>query len=161
MEKMYQFNWKNLRLFMRNADITPSEKCVLVNLMLYAGKDGIAFPSQNTLGKDMGFSERQVRNCLVSLKNKGFIKWEKRGYSKSNQYSISKELYFLVEEKVRQSVSYHSRTSLPKQPGIQLPAKDIREKNHIKKGGKPPCGDCTNGWVFGNESTARQCICQQ
>ena len=43
-------------------------------LARYAGKDGAAFPSQETLAKEIGINTRQCRNVLKSLEKEGFIK---------------------------------------------------------------------------------------
>ncbi len=125
-------NFFKLRELIRSQDLTPLEKCVIVDLILYAGVDKEAFPSENTLGKDFNRSDRQIRNCLTKLKQSGWIKnWSKRGFSKSNLYSINEEIYFRNDNPIRKQVSSQSGNTLPVQSGNEFPPKVNQESNQL------------------------------
>ena len=122
-----------LREFMRNPSLSFGEKCVFIDLILYAGVDGEAFPSQETLAEDMGRTSRHIRNILKSLKSKNWIDWEKQGYSQSNRYYINEELYFLNDVNDRKSTSSDSGTAFPLQTRTPFPANEYQERNQLKE----------------------------
>lgn len=125
-------NFFKLRELIRSQDLTPLEKCVAVDLILYAGVDKEAFPSENTLGKDFNRTDRQIRNCLTKLKQSGWIKsWAKRGFSKSNLYSINEEIYFRNDYPIRKPVSAHIGSTVPVQSGNEFPPKVSQESNQL------------------------------
>ncbi len=125
-------NFSKLRELVRSKSLTPLEKCVVVDLILYAGVDKEAFPSENTLGKDFSRSDRQIRNCLAKLKQSGWIKsWTKRGFSKSNLYSINEEIYFRNDNPIRKPDSSQSGSTLPVQSGNEFPPKVSQESNQL------------------------------
>src|SRR3990167_9582232 len=99
---------KTLRNPMRDSTISSLEKSILVDLLLYAGVDGEAYPSQKTLADNHGCTDRQVRRALAELHKKGWITgWKKRGFSKSNKYSFNVDIYVLNEDSVRTFMSSH------------------------------------------------------
>lgn len=91
----YKIRFEKLRDVIRDSSITPMEKCVLMDLLLYAGTSGDAFPSEDTLGKDLGCSSRHIRNCIKKLKSIGLIDYGRLRYGGPNSYFFSAELYFL------------------------------------------------------------------
>src|SRR5262249_39660561 len=52
---------------------TPAEFAVLVTLANFADKNGIAYPSQQTIGRRVGLQLRHVRNVTQALEAKGLI----------------------------------------------------------------------------------------
>lgn len=120
-----------LRGIFRTPSISPLQKCILSDLSFYAGIDGEAFPSQQTLANNQGCSTRQVRNCLVELKRLGIISWKKRGYSKSNRYAFNKELYFRNRDRNRKFTSAHSGQPVPLQTGNPVPPNVSQERNQL------------------------------
>jgi hypothetical protein len=50
-------------------------KLLYGRLKLYAGKDGRAYPKHDTLGAELGLSNRQVRYVLMELRAGGWIDW--------------------------------------------------------------------------------------
>lgn len=160
---------------MRNPNITPLEKCVLIDLLLYAGVDGEAFPSEKTLGRDSNRTDRHIRTIINSLKNKGLlIGWQRRGYSKSNQYILNPELYFRNESSYRKPTSVHLGNMLPLQSGNPLPPNIRQENNQLKnsyvskgfiRANPPfkPChkNGCNNGYIFHTDrQTYSLCECK-
>lgn len=110
----------------RNPHITPIAKTVLMDLLFYAGKSKKAFPSQKTLAKNHGFSDRYIRSVLDELKSNGLILgWKRRGYSLSNLYRLNPELYFQTE---RKSSSHENGSTIPFHSGTPNPSKDIQER---------------------------------
>jgi hypothetical protein len=53
--------------------LTPTAKLMWARLAQYAGKDGGCFPSQSRLARDLGISDRHVRNVLAELVKEGFL----------------------------------------------------------------------------------------
>ena len=54
--------------------ISSTAKMCWGRLKQYAGKDGAAFPSQETLAEEIGISKRQCVNVLNVLEKQGFIR---------------------------------------------------------------------------------------
>ncbi len=128
----YKINFAKLRDFIRNPTITSTEKCVLLDLILYAGVDGIAFPSETKIGQDFNIGDRQVRNIITRLKKVGaVVGWKRRGYSGSNSYTINPELYFRNDISYRKSTSSHSGTVIPLHSGNILPPKVSHEISQL------------------------------
>lgn len=72
-------------------DVQPTgAKFVLVTLANYANADGYCYPSQITLARDTGQSERAVRNHLDALEASGYLLRERRhaksGHRKSDGF---------------------------------------------------------------------------
>lgn len=118
--------------FIRKPDLEPIEKCLFLDLIFYAGTDGNAFPSEESLGKDLGFTARHIRTQLTKLERKGLIISKKRrGYLKSNSYSLNEELYFRNDNNDRNSSSSHLGTPLPVDKGNTVPPKVNNESNQL------------------------------
>lgn len=57
-----------------DAEISPMEKCTLMALLLHIHPvTGLCYPSQATLAKEVGCSERQIRRTLKKLKSKCLV----------------------------------------------------------------------------------------
>lgn len=128
----YSINFAKFREIIRNPFLTPLEKAILTDLLLYAGVDGEAYPSEIQLGRNHNRSDRHIRTILKSLKKNGLLTgWKQRGFSKSNKYLINSELYFRNDVPIEKPVSVHSRTALPVQSGSPLPPKVSQESNQL------------------------------
>lgn len=130
----YKINYPALRNFVRNPAIIPSAKSVFINILLYAGLDGIIFPSQATLGKDFGLEPRQIRNLLIILRKFNVIRWKRGGYGRSNHYSISEEIYCLNDKQDGNYVSSNIGIQLPSQGGNTIPPNIVSKKSHSISG---------------------------
>jgi hypothetical protein len=53
-----------LRIFWRTPEITILEKCVIMDLFLYAGVNGQAFPGEIQIGNDLNRSDKQIRTII-------------------------------------------------------------------------------------------------
>lgn len=68
------------------------EKMVYLLLQSYAGRDGLAFPSHQTLADAVPCGKTTVKNCLQTLVEKGWIekveRFDRHGGQTSNGYRI-------------------------------------------------------------------------
>lgn len=160
-----KINFQKLREIMRDARLKPLEKCVFVDLLLYAGTNRDAYPSEKTLAEDFNVSDRHIRNVLNQLKNKGLLDWKRRGFSRSNKYDLIREIYFLNDENSKNQlgnhVSFYRGKPFPLQTRTSFPPNVSQERNQLKKVICENCqkNDCLNGWIFINNN-ARRCQCQ-
>lgn len=141
MESKYskgRINLAKLRDVNRDPSLIPSAKCLLVDLLFYAGIDGNAFPSQETLAKNLGFkSSRSVRDLLGLLRKRGLVAgWKRRGYSKSNSYSFNPELYILNRGSDRKYSSSLLGTTIPLYQGNTLPPKEVIKESQLNNTNK-------------------------
>lgn len=63
--------------------------CVLLR---YCGKDEWCYPSQKTLAKDLGCSDRHVRDLIKELEMQGLVYKKRKGYNRANNYKVAKSL---------------------------------------------------------------------
>lgn len=131
IQHQYRINFEGLRRFIRNPNISPSAKTLLVNILLYAGIDGVSFPSQEKLSKDLNLSSRHIRSLTRELKSSKLLRWRKGGYGKSNQYTVSEELYFRIDNPSRKSISVNPGSQIPLQNGNPLPTNISQEGNPL------------------------------
>ncbi len=97
----YKISFEGLREVLRDNNISPTARLLLMNLLLYAGLDGRCFPSRSTLAKDIGVSTRQIGNLLKELKDNRLIGWKKAGkHPQHNSYYFTGLLYELGQLRV-------------------------------------------------------------
>jgi biotin operon repressor len=60
----------------------------LVALKSYGYGENLAFPSQRRVANDLGVSRETINRHVKKLKDIGYLKTRRRGYSKSNEYII-------------------------------------------------------------------------
>src|ERR1700728_1046705 len=78
----YLPNW-----MMRRKEMSPGHKLCYARLTQYAGRNGIAFPKQETLAHELGVSVRQARRYLEELEsNFNLLESVQRGKRTSNEY---------------------------------------------------------------------------
>lgn len=70
------------------ADLTCVQKLVLINLAHRAGADGVAYPAQETIARDVGSSLSTIKRAMKALKNKKLIATKKR-YCKTDLVTIN------------------------------------------------------------------------
>jgi biotin operon repressor len=61
-------------------------------MLRYCGNNEWCFPSQKTLAKDMGCSDRYVRELIKELESQGLIFKKRKGYNRANNYKVAKSL---------------------------------------------------------------------
>lgn len=65
---------QDLKIFMRQAEVTMLEKAVWCLILTWANKDGSnAYPTQETLHEISGLSESTIKRSIASLKKKGYL----------------------------------------------------------------------------------------
>ena len=114
-------NFRKLAEVVRNNRLKPTQKILFVNILLYAGVSGDAFPSQQQLADDLGQTPRNIRYCLDMLYAAGLIRKKRRGFTKSNLYPINEEIYFHKDNSDRNTSSSHLGNNLPHKSGNNLP----------------------------------------
>ena len=68
--------------------VTAGQKRLYERLVRFAGKDGRCFPSQDTLARELGRSDRQVRKDLASLESFKLLRHTWRDGRRNNNYEF-------------------------------------------------------------------------
>ena len=105
--------------------------CVLKK---YCGKKDFCFPSEKTLARIMGYSERYIRKFIKELVVVGIIFIKRKGFNRPNTYKVSKDLIRNIDSSMdRKTESYHIGTPVPLYTGTIIPPKStyIKEKDKI------------------------------
>lgn len=100
--------------------------CVLLR---HCGKDDHCYPGQETLGRELGYTDRQIRNLLNNLLKTGLITKKRTGYNKSNTYHVARTL-----ARERKGGSYQLGSSIPLHTGNQIPPNNTYRKGKGNKG---------------------------
>ena len=66
-------------------ELSPGAKLVYARLVRYGRSTGIAYPRQETLGRELGLSRRQVVDYLRTLKDVGLIESRRVGQGRPNE----------------------------------------------------------------------------
>ena len=66
--------------------VSPGAKIAYGRLVRYAGEDGACHPRQETLAREIGVSDRQVRSYLQELTGHQFLKVIRKGLRAPNEY---------------------------------------------------------------------------
>ena len=75
---------------LRDNSVNTQARFVYFLLMSRVFQKDFAYPGQDTLGKEMGISGRQIRNLLKELIEGGWVEVERRGQGKTNIYFLKK-----------------------------------------------------------------------
>lgn len=113
--------------------ISPQARLLLCILIMHCGLDGSCFPSQNTLGKELGYSDRYIRILLNRLINTQTIRRIRSGYNQTNTYWVPEKL---LVERDRNSCSPPSGRAIPAHKGSPLPTKSTYLKVKDKSSSK-------------------------
>lgn len=134
-------------LVVRKASISRSAKLIFIDLLLYAGTDGSAFPSHQTLANNAGLSKRRVNDLLQELKRANLVSWSMGSPGRSNRYKITPEIYFP-----------NAGTPVQSNRGSQLQPNVVNEWSKRKR--FKPCGigSCVNGYLT-NSDPVVPCQC--
>ncbi|CZR99320.1 hypothetical protein CDFC105_72926 [Clostridioides difficile] len=79
-------------------DLTIYEKMIYIVLARHSNEESFCFPSYKTISAKCGCSERQAKNVIKSLEEKGLIKKENRTRDNSNEKESN--IYFVLTAKV-------------------------------------------------------------
>lgn len=76
-------NW-----LMRIPGLSPGAKLCYARMAQFAGKDGRVYATEETLGKELGVSERQAARYIKELKGAGLIAVTRLRFGGPNHYSF-------------------------------------------------------------------------
>ena len=71
---------------LRRRDLSYGAKCLYGRLGLFAGKNGVCNPSHAVLAREIGCSDRRIRQLLTELRTRGLLLW--RRTQKSSFYRL-------------------------------------------------------------------------
>jgi hypothetical protein len=112
-------NW-----LMERTEISPGAKLAYGRLCQYAGKNGRAFPCQDTFATALGISDRQLRRYLAELEEHSLVSVLCRGLNRPNEYSFLDHQWISDDQSV-DSVSDPAWTDMSTQDRTDM--SDIRE----------------------------------
>jgi len=71
-----------------DTSISHSARSIYGAILSFAWNKKKVFPGQARLAEKTGYSERTVRRCLNELGEKKLISWKRRGFNKTNIYTL-------------------------------------------------------------------------
>ena len=131
-------------LILGESQLSIQARYLLCVLLRYCMAKTICWPSQKTLAKDLGCSERYVRNLLKELAEQELIDKDRIGWNRSNTYIVEKNLISIIDSSSNAQKIVASRNCIADQTGTQdpvykgntVPANNInvirKEKNKSK-----------------------------
>ena len=69
--------------------VSVGAKLTYAMLLKYAWQDDYCFPGQERLADDIGVTKRSVVTFIKELEGAGFIKVQRRGQGRPNQYTLN------------------------------------------------------------------------
>ena len=114
------FNGANIpNWLLERREVASTAKLAYARLCQYAGKDGYAFPRQDTLAAKIGVSQRYTRKVLSELSKFGLIRIIRRGLGKSNAYEFLEHPWMSGFRKIKRGADpdRHPEAS-PSVPGV-------------------------------------------
>lgn len=118
-------NWLAAR-----TEISPGSKICYAELCRHAGNGGVAWPSLETLGREMGTTERQVRRYIDELEREGLIESERQGLRRCNRYYFLDHKWLVSD---RTDMSTQDRTNTSTLDRTQMSAPSVRESKKREK----------------------------
>ena len=130
--------------------LSPAAKLLFARLKLYAGKNGKAFPKQETLAREMCLSDRRVRGVLAELKRLTRIDWKRT--RASCVYAIKPpSVWTSLSDVDRKDRSSLSGRELPNHTGRNLPTEKKSRKLSSEEQGLE--GDTDSDYLPANRKT--------
>lgn len=99
-----------LREVLADKRLTTGAKLVLLNLKSRLGGKDYCFPSQETIGKDLGLSARQVRTHVKTLVSKKIIFVKKRALNQKKEKHMYSNEYNLTNILKKKTINDKSKT---------------------------------------------------
>jgi hypothetical protein len=91
-------NWKFWMIPQASKGLSAQARILLGVLYTFSNGHNKAWPSQKLLAEEVGVSIRQIQRCLKELiDSKWIIETEKRGYGKTNQYTLNEDKNVAIE----------------------------------------------------------------
>jgi len=75
-------------LVLRDTRLSIGARVTYAVLLMYAWQDEACFAGQEKMSRDIGVSDRQVRDYLKELQDHGYIRIKRQGLNKPNLYYI-------------------------------------------------------------------------
>jgi hypothetical protein len=75
-------------LVLRDTRLSIGARVTYAVLLMYAWQEEACFAGQEKMSKDIGVSDRQVRDYLKELQDLGYIRIKRQGLNKPNLYYI-------------------------------------------------------------------------
>lgn len=103
---------------------------VFARLVQFAGNHGKAWPSDDTLGREVGLGDRQVRRCIAELERAGLLRRVAR-LGRSNQFQFLRHSLY---DEGRTDVTTLPRTEMTAPPRTHLsrpPRADVSARKRI------------------------------
>ncbi|TFU25622.1 helix-turn-helix domain-containing protein [Thermus tengchongensis] len=113
-----------------NRELSAAEKLVMLYLLERANKDGVCWPSLNTIARDTGLTRRGVIGILRRLRDAGYITWEQVGQTNTYRVAVDR----LVNE-VHQVVNEVHQGGEPGSPGV---VNGVHPNHPIELSTEPP-----------------------
>ena len=107
---IYVVNAYELKIVLANKKVTTGAKLVLLNLSSRLGGKDYCFPSQETIGKDLGLSARQVRTHIKTLVDKRIIFVKKRALNQQKEKHMYSNEYNLTNILKKKTINDKSKT---------------------------------------------------
>ena len=133
---------------MKNFTVIPNElfessqlsipsRYLLCLFLKYSGQDETCYPSQKTLARVMGFSDRYIRTLILELEGSKLIHKRRTGFNKSNTYTVSKQ--YRKSSSSQSNGGGNSRADelgsmFPLHQGSDVPPKSTYRKETSKRG---------------------------
>lgn len=117
------------KAFIKNTDLSPEARLLLIILMSFKGKNINCWPSLKTLSKSLGRNTDSVAKYLKELKSAGYLKVKSRGIGRSNSYTPS---YFKLSSGIntnRNDEFKKASEELPHQPTESTLSRSIYSGN--------------------------------
>lgn len=125
------------RTVLKASNLSMQAKTVYTLLLDYAWQKGKCFPGQTRMAKDLGVHRNTIQRYLTELKEYGLIRWDRRGFKKTNIYYIL-PLEFLSSDKDDAQESVHHDEQSTVQPDAQRSVHKKEEAEYKKKEYKKP-----------------------
>ena len=113
---------------LQKSQLSISARYLHCVLLRYCGQDEKCFPGQKKLANDFGYSARHIRNLLNELIEAGLVQKRRKGWNKTNTYTVAKNL-----EIDRKCSSPHIRNVFPFHQGNEVPNKNTYLKEKDKR----------------------------
>ena len=113
---------------LRESQLSIPARYLLCVLIKYCGQKDWCYPSQKTLGKQMGYTARYIRDLLKELELNELIKRKRIGFNRTNTYKVTKEF-----KTIRKQGGNHLGSKVPLNEGTIFPPNSTYTKTKDKK----------------------------
>lgn len=111
-------------------EISQGAKLTYAQLCRHAGQGGVAWPALETLGEEIGTTERQIRRYVDELVEQKLIETEQRGLRQCNRYFFLEHEWMSTPD--RTQTSDQERTNTPTQERTQMSGPSVRESLEVE-----------------------------